>query len=138
MTGYPVEVRFPIHWGEMDALGHANNARYFSWFESARIAYFEKIGFSADPSAPVGPILKTASCEFGRPVVYPADLVVGARVPRLGNTSFTMEYAVALAAAPDAPVATGDSVVVVVDYRTGEKVPVPDDLRRAIDALEGR
>ena len=34
---FPVEVRFPLQWGEMDALGHANNACYFRWFEAARI-----------------------------------------------------------------------------------------------------
>lgn len=44
MEGFPVVVRIPVLWGDMDALGHVNNARYFAWFESARIALFERVG----------------------------------------------------------------------------------------------
>lgn len=137
MNGFPVTVRFPLHWGEMDALGHANNARFFTWFESARIAYFTRVGLLADQPRPLGPILATASCDFLRPLVYPADLVVGARVTRVGNTSFQMAYAVARAEAEDAPCATGTAVVVLVDYTTMLKVPVPAEVRAAIAALEG-
>lgn len=137
MDGYPVVARFPMHWGEMDALGHANNTRFFAWFETARIAYFTRVGLLADRPRELGPILATASCDFLRPLVYPADLVVGARVPKVGNTSFHMEYAVARADAPDLHLARGAAVVVLVNYATGEKVPVAPALRASIAALEG-
>lgn len=29
---------FPIRWGEMDALGHVNNAQYLRYFEESRTA----------------------------------------------------------------------------------------------------
>src|SRR4051812_27249954 len=41
-----VTVEIPVAWGDMDAFGHVNNTVYFRWFESARIAYFEKIGLN--------------------------------------------------------------------------------------------
>src|SRR5687767_1167703 len=41
-----VTVEIPVQWGDMDAFGHVNNTVYFRWFESARIAYFEKIGLN--------------------------------------------------------------------------------------------
>jgi acyl-CoA thioesterase FadM len=44
MEGYPVVIEVPVAWGEMDAFGHLNNIVYFRYFESARIAYFHKIG----------------------------------------------------------------------------------------------
>lgn len=135
MQGYPVTVRFPLHWGEMDALGHANNARFFTWFESARIAYFERVGLRLEPTQ-VGPILKRCDCEFLRPVVWPAELIVGARVTDSRTTSFTMLYAVARAEEPEVPFARGSAIVVLVDYRSGQKVPIPDDLRARIEALE--
>lgn len=135
MDGYPVEVRFPMHWGEMDALGHANNTRFFAWFETARIETFRRIGLVATGAPSVGPILATTTCDFLAPVVFPADLVVGSRIAKVGNTSFVMEYAVATADAPDAPKARGSAVVVLIDYTTGHKVAVPDELREAIAAL---
>lgn len=30
---------FSIVWGDMDALGHVNNARYFDYFQEARIEW---------------------------------------------------------------------------------------------------
>src|SRR5687768_16581164 len=105
-SSWPVVVRFPVHWGEMDALGHVKNTRFFAWFESARIALFARAGVTMGD---VGPILATASCDFLAPVRYPADVEVGARVPRVGNTSFVIEYE---AFADAAPCARGSSVVV--------------------------
>lgn len=138
MNGFAVTVEFPLHWGEMDALGHVNNARFFTWFESARIAYFQKVGLLVEGGAPLGPILRKTECEFLKPVVFPAQLVVGARVTQLGNTSLTMEYAVARAEAPDQPLARGGGVVVLVNYATGEKANIPADLRATIEALEAK
>jgi acyl-CoA thioester hydrolase len=46
MPDWTTEVSFDIHWGEMDALGHVNNIRYIAWFETARIALFERLGMS--------------------------------------------------------------------------------------------
>jgi acyl-CoA thioester hydrolase len=34
---YPVSLELPVLWGDMDALGHVNNAVYARWLEQARI-----------------------------------------------------------------------------------------------------
>lgn len=121
-----------VQWGEMDALGHVNNARFFSWFESARIALFTRIGVATTRPAEIGPILATTTCDFLRPVVFPATLAVSVKVAKVGETSITMEYEVK----DDAAVyARGTSVAVLVDYRSMTKVRVPDDVRAAIAAL---
>ncbi|HTB75972.1 MAG TPA: thioesterase family protein [Polyangiaceae bacterium] len=135
MVPFHVTVSFPIHWGEMDVMGHVNHARYFTWFESARIALFAKIGIQAEKPRDVGPILAMASCDFIRPVVFPASIVAGARILKVGRTSITMEYAVWRADEPERPCARGASVAVLVDYRTMEKVEVPGEVRTAIAAL---
>ena len=45
LQNYPVVIEIPVAWGDMDAFQHVNNVTYFKYFESARIAYFEKIKF---------------------------------------------------------------------------------------------
>jgi acyl-CoA thioester hydrolase len=135
MVPFHVTVTFPVHWGEMDPMGHVNHARYFTWFESARIALFAKVGIRADAPRDIGPILAMASCDFIRPVVYPATIVAGARVLKVGRTSITMEYAVWNADDPERPSARGASVAVLVDYGTMAKVEVPAAVRTAIAAL---
>jgi acyl-CoA thioester hydrolase len=140
MRGFPVVIEVPVAWGEMDALGHVNNARYFTWFESARIAYVQRVGGAAGlgVGAAVGPILASASCDYLRPIAFPATVRVGARVSEVGNSSLRMEYGVERADAPDEPCARGTSVIVIIRYATLEKVRVPDDVRAAIAALELR
>jgi acyl-CoA thioester hydrolase len=135
MVPFPVTVSYAIHWAEMDAMGHVNHARYFTWMESARIALFARVGIQADRQGDVGPVLAMASCDFIRPVVYPASIVAGARILKVGRTSITMEYAVWLADEPERPCARGASVAVLVDHRTMQKVEVPADVRTRIAEL---
>lgn len=51
---------------------------------------------------------------------------------RVGDTSFVMEHEVTR---DGAPVARGSTVIVLIDYATGVKVRVPDEMRAAIAAL---
>ena len=114
----------------------AENARYFTWFESARIAYVQRIGAGVGVGGEIGPILASVTCDYLRPVTFPATVRVGARVSEVGNSSLRMEYGVERVDAPDEPSARGTSVIVLVRYATLEKVRVPDEARAAIAALE--
>ena len=132
MDTYPVQLEIPVAWGDMDVFGHVNNTVYFRWFESGRMAFFERIGIGAERPERVGPIVATTSCDFLAPVEYPATVVVSVRVQRIGNTSFVMEHEVTR---DGAPVARGSTVIVLIDYATGAKVRVPDEMRAAIASV---
>ena len=119
----------------MDALQHVNNTRYFVWFESARMALFERVGLVSEGQPEIGPILAHASCDFRRPVVYPAEISVGVRIGRIGRTSFVMEYEAVETKHPDLPVATSECVIVLINYKTGEKLEIPKILRVALSTL---
>src|SRR5687767_7192566 len=135
MEGFPIVLRFPVHWGELDAYGHVNNARHFVWFESARMTYLREIGLAREHANDVGPILAATNASFLKPVGYPLDLAVGATVSRIGNTSLVMDYAVE-DDATGVRLSTGSSVIVTVRYPSYEKVRVPDEIRERIRALQ--
>ena len=81
LKDYPVIIEFPVAWGEMDSMGHVNNIVYFRYFESARIAYFEKMdlmGYMAETG--IGPILGEISCKFKIPLSYPDKVLMGVKV----------------------------------------------------------
>ena len=137
IEGFTVVERLPVLWGDMDAFGHVNNTRFIRWFETARIAHFAALGMIADRPAGVGPILAHVSCDYITPVDFPADILVGARTTKVGTTSFTQEYVVTLVEDPDQPVARGTGVIVMYDYDTATKAPIPADLRKAIEDLDG-
>ena len=137
IEGFGVVERIPVQWGDMDAFGHVNNARFFTWFETARIAYFREVGLPADLVGGIGPILAHTSCDYLAPVTYPGEVLVGARVTRLGRSSFHHEYVITPGDRPDQPVARGAGVIVFFDYEVGESVPIPDDLRGRISTMDG-
>ncbi len=125
-----------VRWGDMDALGHVNNAQYFVYCESARMRYFELIDLlSFRTRDRQGPGLVTASCHFKQQVHYPAALDVGARVVEIRNRSFTLAYEIFRRGSDDL-VAEGTSVVAWVDYAEGRAVPLPDALKKRICEFE--
>ncbi len=134
----PVSVEIVVAWGDMDAFQHVNNTVYLRWFETARIAYFERIGVMGAKQAEtgIGPILAHATVDYRRPVTYPDRVRVGVNVSAFGTRSFTMSYQV-WSEAQQALVATGQTVIVMFDYRGGRAVPVDEELRGAIAAVEG-
>jgi acyl-CoA thioester hydrolase len=137
IEGFVVVERIPVLWGDMDAFGHVNNTRFIRWFESARIAHFARVGITTTQPEGVAPILAHVSCDYLAPVEFPAEILAGARVTRIGKTSFHQEYVVALSEAPERPVANGIGVIVMFDYPSGNTVPIPDDLRVRISELDG-
>ena len=136
LDGYPVQVTFPVQWGEMDAYGHVNNSVFFRYFEIARIEFLDRIGFGGDfKDIKIGGILHSTSCRFRSTLKYPETITVGARVSEVGGDRFTLEYIILT---EDATVAAnGDSVVVSFDYATRTKTPIPAAVRGKIDEFSG-
>ena len=134
LPDYRVIVDTAVAWGEMDALGHVNNAVYFRYFESARIEYFNRIGYwDTMEQTGQGPILASTRCRFRAPLQYPEAISIGTRVVKLEADRFMMEYAVAT---QNGLVAEGDGLVVSYDYRDNCKTPLPAPTRAAIQQLE--
>jgi acyl-CoA thioester hydrolase len=121
-------ISIEVRWGDMDYLGHVNNAVYFTYCESARISLFAAIGCYGRQAAEEGPSLVSATCDFKRQVIFPATLDVGVRVGEIGHRSFHMHYGL-FDHGTDVVVASGSSIDAWTDYRANRAVPVPDYLR---------
>jgi acyl-CoA thioester hydrolase len=135
---FPVIIEVTVSWGEMDAMGHVNNIVYFRYFESARIAYFERLGFLDEMrETGVGPILASTHCRFRIPLTYPDRVLVGASASELKEDRFVMRYRV-VSESKDAIAAEGDGLIVSYDYRNERKAPLPQSVRQRIESLEER
>ena len=138
LADYPVVVVQPVQWGEQDALGHVNHVTYFRWYESARIAYFLRIGLmDMHKHERIGPILASVSNDYRRQINYPDTVHIGVKVTRIGRSSLDMEHKI-LSRNDHAIAAEGRSTLVVFDYQTSKSHPVPARIRHAIEALEGK
>ncbi len=138
LNGFPVVIRVPVMWGDLDAFDHVNNTMHLRWCETARVEYFIRIGlWPKMPPDGIGPILASITCDYRRPVNYPDAMHVGARVTGIGNSSFRMDHVI-VSETQKVVVAEVTSTIVVLDYRDKRPVPVPAGVRKAIAALEGR
>ena len=134
---YPVVIETPVAWGEMDSLQHVNNIVYFRYFESARMAYFERVGFwDYMRETGVGPILASTRCRFRLPLTYPDTVSVGARVPEIEGDRFVMKYVV-VSHSHGRAAAEGEGLIVSYDYRGLAKAPLPEIIKERIKELEG-
>ncbi len=123
---WPVTVR----WGDMDALGHVNNTLYLQYVESARIGYFEGIGWSMERFAAEGraPMIVSQTFHYRRQVTYPADLEVGVRCGEIRQRSFILEYGV-FRRGTDELVGNGSTALAWTDMSAGRAVELPEELR---------
>ncbi len=136
LDGFSVIIPISVAWGEMDAFGHVNNVVYFRYFESARIAYFERIQMLAYmQELGVGPIVASLQCRFRAPLTYPDTLSVGVRAHSLEADRFMMDYRIVSHKLAKVA-AEGSGSVVMYDYKALTKAPMPDLLRERILALE--
>ncbi len=133
----PVISEIPTLWGDLDAFGHVNNLTYPRWAESARVDYLLKIDqFPELPPRGIAPILASMKCDYRRVVNHPDTILVGTRIPRIGNSSFQMHHLI-VSVRLNEVAAEVDSTLVLLDYRVSKPVRVPDEVRRRIAELEG-
>lgn len=113
--------RIPVRWGDMDALGHVNNATYLTYVEQARLECLERLPGSPWPgSTDQGPLL------------------VALEVSYRGRTSFAFDNRITVEADAGMLYAEVRTVLVWVDYATGRPIPVPPALRASLLEAAGR
>jgi len=124
-----------VRFRDCDALGHVNNAVYFTYFEQARFHHWLSLGYDLRALSPGVPgfILARAECNFEAQATYGDELEVRLTVAGLGRTSFTYDYELVKVETGER-VASARSVQVCFDYGSQTPVPIPDELRRKLDA----
>jgi len=136
LSGFPVVVEQAVAWGDMDSYRHVNNVVYFRYFENARLEYFRRLDwFVFEKETGIGPILASTQCRFRRALTYPDAIRIGARAINLEADRLTFDYRL-VSEKLGTIAADGQGVIVTYHYARGEKVPIPDELRRRIAQLE--
>ena len=121
-----------IRWGDMDAMGHLNNASYFRFFETVRIDWFRSLGLRLDPSGE-GIVIVNAFCNFIKQLEYPGDVLARHFVAKPGRTSFETYVTLERSDDPGVVYASGGAQAVWVDFPRQKSAPMPDWLRASIE-----
>jgi acyl-CoA thioester hydrolase len=133
-SGYKYFADITTRWMDNDIYGHVNNVVYYSYFDSVANQYLIEQGGLDIYSAEIIGFVVASSCEYKSPVAYPQKLEAGFRVNRLGNSS--VEYGIGIFVQGQAEAsAQGTFTHVFVDRNSDKSVPIPAQIRAALEAV---
>jgi len=124
-----IDVRF----SDLDALGHVNNAVFFTYFEEGRKKFSQKYFEVSNPSD-FRFIMAHTRCDYLKPVLFVDKVTLHMWVKDIGTKSFTFEYKLVHQSDPSIVYATGESVQVCYDYTKNKSIVVSDEIREKLTA----
>ncbi len=117
-------------------MGHVNNARYLTYFETARTEYMFASFGRYDPKE-MGVIIAHVEIDYRSPAKWNDELTIRIRPSSVGTKSWVYEYEVINEKDGNRLVAEGKTVQVAFNYATGTTIPLSDSvkavLRKQID-----
>lgn len=121
------QVNVEIRFNDIDSFGHVNNAIYLSYFEQARIGYFNEVFKDAINWRSEGLILAKAIVDYKAPVFLNDKIDVKIKCSRVGNSSFDFEYElVKNKDGQEVVCVTGSTVMVAFNYVDNRVIRVPE------------
>ena len=120
--------KIDIRFADIDAMGHVNNAVYLSYFEEARIHYFNR--FVGDWNwKKNGIILARNEVDYKAPLLIDDEAYVDTWISRIGTRSFDMNYdtyRIVKGSREREQVAYGKAILVCFDHESGSTQSVPE------------
>ena len=123
-------IRLHVRFRDIDALGHVNNAVYFTYMESARTEYWMEV-FKLRDLREVNFIVAHAECDYKVAARFGDELEVSIWTSSIGNTSFVWDYEIRRTGSGQL-IASGKTIQVYYDYAQEKTLPVPDEVRQRL------
>jgi len=124
-----------VTWRDLDAIGHVNNAVYFSYFEWARTKYWFELESGGSTATDLNFIVARAECDFRLELGLTERIEIGVRISEMRNSSLDFVYEIRKSGGLVA--ATGKVVVVLIDWKTKSKLPITPELRARVLEFQG-
>ena len=122
-----------VRYGECDAQKVVFNARYGDYVDLATTEFFRALGYGDElASGELDFQLVKQTFEWNAPAHFDQVLEISVSAKHLGNTSFTLQVEFCIVGSTTSIVVV-ETVYVLVDHKTLEKRPLPDDLRAALE-----
>lgn len=128
---WPFELTESVIFRDLDAMGHVNNAVYFTYMETARTTFFvRRLGLATPRELPV--IVAEATCTYHSALSMGEEVRVQMGVSRIGQRSFDLDYR--MKAGDGRLVASARTAMVTYDYESARAIPIPKDLEELLEA----
>jgi acyl-CoA thioester hydrolase len=118
-----------VRFADLDMLGHVNNKAYATYYETARVAAMAACNLT--DGIAVGMAMVRLEIDYRKEIRFPADLRLGVRLRKLGNSSLALACAIFNG---DVCASTSYSIAVRFDPTTRASKPFTDEERGLIGA----
>ncbi len=125
-----------VWFSDTDAQGVVYYGRYLPYFDHARTEYHRHVGAGGLAVGGAEFVMRASTVEYHAPARFDDLLEIFVRLARIGRTSATYECA-AYRMDDDALMVTATQTLVLVDVAQRRPVPIPDEYRETVRALEG-
>ncbi len=129
------EIEIKVPYGDIDWLGHVNNAKYLTYFETARAELMFRTFGKEEGKKWLDVIIARAEIDFRAAAMWNDVLIVKVRPVSIGNSSWTYEYEIELLEGKHGRgklIAQGKTVQVAYDYKLKKSVPIPSSFRKLL------
>ena len=118
-------------YAEVDAQGVVFNAHWLTYFDESQTRFFEAIGLNPKEAffTHFDVMVVKAVLEWEGPAGFDDDVAITVRVPRLGTSSFDIEYR---ARCNGKPACFGTITYVSVIPGTHDSTPIPEEIRSGL------
>ena len=127
-------ITITTRWMDNDVYRHLNNVVYYSFFDTAVNEYLVRAGVLDIETSPVICLVVATGCQYFTPISFPDSVHCGLRVAHLGTSSVRFEIGI-FRNDDEAAAAQGHLVHVACDRGTHRPVPMPADMRAALEKL---
>ena len=117
-----------IRFSDLDLFGHVNNAVYLTYYEEARVAYFnEVVGYDYDWSTE-GVILARVEIDFVIPVHFKDEVFIRTKCCRMGSKSFDLAYEMFIVKEEkEIMLSSATTVMVMFNYKEKKSILVSEE-----------
>ena len=124
---FPIIIRFR----DLDAMGHVNNATYFTFLEEARIAFRDALRDTPDNPMDFDVVVVENHLAYQRSILYGEPMVIHCWVSHIRDKSYRFHYKIENKETGESK-ATGYTVMVGFDYQSGQVQPLSQEFRERV------
>jgi len=129
----PIKVRF----SDLDIVGHLNNAKYQTYLEEARIAYFHDVFSQDKTSLNFNVVVSKITIDYFKPIEYGDDVTVYTRVTNFTSRSQDVHNLFVRREKDKTEIAaSAQTIMAAFDYLSKKPISFPEEYGEIIRSFE--
>lgn len=120
-----------LRFADLDRNGHVNNVAFTIFIENARVSFMTQTQL-VERGERIGFVVAHVSVDYLAELFYPGSISSACRVVEVRRSSLVLGHAIFRG---EQCVATGHSIIVVIDHASGKSAAIPQTARARLEAL---